>query len=466
MIMSQWILLAVILIEGFVTISAEILTIRQLLPMAGSSVIVTSLIIGVFLLFLAYGYRRGGQYQDKYTEILKRNFVVSSVFFSIGLSYVFIYWYFSLFHQYINSHILWSLTTYLLLVTAPLVYILGQTVPITMNIIRHAPTVGATGGKILHLSTIGSFLGAVITSLLLMNYLGVAWTIVINCALLAFMVIFLFSDRRIDTIRLVFLGVILFIAYRFNVVVQNNVLVAANAYGNYAIYKDESAQNKILVVNESRSSSLNEKKQGFPYIEAVKKILFDDLNLQNKDILVLGAGGFTLSAEDPHQNHFVYVDIDNEIKDIVQQNYLKEIHGDFISDDARNYLKKANKKFDAIISDVYSNARTIPAHLITREYFSLINEVLQDQGVAIINIVGRPMLLDDYSFTVDNTIRSVFKKCMVYPLHYTYEPSNIIYICKKNFELSEKKGAVLSTSPIYTDDKNSSTLDLFQSITR
>lgn len=60
----------IILLEGFVTISLEILTVRQLTPVMGSSVIVTSLIIGIFLLFLALGYRRGGEHCDHYLSIL------------------------------------------------------------------------------------------------------------------------------------------------------------------------------------------------------------------------------------------------------------------------------------------------------------------------------------------------------------------------------------------------------------
>ena len=50
---GQGFILFIIFLEGFVSISVEILAIRQLIPMVGNSVIVTSLIIGIFLLFLA-----------------------------------------------------------------------------------------------------------------------------------------------------------------------------------------------------------------------------------------------------------------------------------------------------------------------------------------------------------------------------------------------------------------------------
>lgn len=72
-------LYAILLLEGFITISIEVLTIRQLLPFFGGSVLITSIIIGFFLLFLALGYWRGGVYQDKFFQQLCRNFSLSMI---------------------------------------------------------------------------------------------------------------------------------------------------------------------------------------------------------------------------------------------------------------------------------------------------------------------------------------------------------------------------------------------------
>lgn len=474
--MSPTLLLIIILIEGFITISAEILTIRQLLPLAGSSVIVTSLIIGVFLLFLAYGYRRGGQYKENYIGILKRNFSLSTLWLGIGLSYVFIYLFFEIFQKYFHSYVIAALISYLLLITAPLVYILGQTVPITMNLVRQSLTTGATGGKILHLSTIGSFLGAVITSLILMNFLGVAWTVFINSCLLAALVVILFSDKARDSIRLIILAVILVLVYRFNVVVEHQSFVATNSYANYEVLTDENKGTKLLRINDSASSFLDAKKHAFPYIELIKGILFKHLMMRNKDILILGAGGFTLSAESSFGNRCTYVDIDNDIAKIVQNHFLKPIEGQFVAEDARVYLTNTPIKYDAIVSDVYSNYRSIPAHLLTQEYFSLVNQALKSDGTAIINIVARPTLKDDYSKIVYNTIFSVFKRCMVIPIHYTTDVSNIVYVCGKYSEnlegksiegkSSDAKSENKRSEAVYTDDLNTATLDFFNSITK
>ena len=451
--MSQFFLWLVVLVEGFITISAEILTLRQMLPIAGSSVVVTSLIIGIFLLFLAYGYRRGGQIKFSRIDTLKRNFTFSAFWLGIGLSYIFIHLFFSVLHSLFNTHLLISLTLYLLIVTAPLVYVLGQTVPITMNLIRQSPTTGETGGKILHLSTIGSFLGAILTSLVLMNFVGVAWTITINYFLLMVLTLILIQKpNHEDQLRIVALIVGLCITYLFNNVIEKKIFIHTNAYANYQVFQDKNQ--KVLITNESFSSFIDQDKKAFPYIELIKKILFKDLKFTNKDILALGAGGFTLSAESTFNNRFTYVDIDKDIKSVVTQHFLSSINSDLIIDDARDYLNITPKKFDAIISDVYSNAKSIPAHLLTQEFFQLLNLHLNDSGVAIINIVGRPMLDDDYSRKVDNTIRSVFPQCMVIPLDYTEVSGNILYVCKKNLEFKEEG--------LYTDDLNQSPLDFFK----
>lgn len=452
--MSVLVLYFIILAEGFVTISAEILTIRQLLPVVGNSIVVTSLIIGMFLLCLAYGYRRGGQYRNGYIETLKNNFTFCAFWLGIGLSYTFIGLFFYQFRQYISQEILLALSVYLVLVTAPLVYILGQTIPITMNLVRQDKTPGATGGKILHLSTLGSFLGSVLTTLLLMEYLGVAWTIIINVCLLIALAAILSAKTLQDGLRLVCLLLMLGVMYELNISLEKNLFVATNAYGNYQVVYTN--LNKSLVVNDSASSQLTEQNKGYPYIEMIKKIIFTEMKLKGKDILILGAGGFTLSAQTTQDNHFTYVDIDQNIENIVKKNFLPEIAGEFLAADARSFLNANTKKFDVIVSDVYSNKKSIPAHLLTQQYFNQVKENLQSTGVAIFNIVARPTLEDVYSQRVDNTIRSIFNACMVIPSQHTHEVTNILYVCKNNKPLGRG---------VYTDDLNPVTLDFFNSIT-
>lgn len=460
--MSKSLLFFIILVEGFITLSAEILTIRQLLPVVGNSVIVTSLIIGIFLLFLAYGYRKGGQYQNNYITILKNNFTIAAIWIGIGLSYAFILAFFTFFQTNLTQNVLISLSCYLMLVTAPLVYILGQTVPITMNLFKDSmqntkiktkecsAEAGAIGGKVLHWSTLGSFLGAILTSLLLMNYLGVAWTVFINFALLAILTLILYSTLQKDVLRYIVLVVGLVLAYGLNISSEREMFVSTNSYSNYGVFLDQH-KSKYLMINEAACSLATLEQRGFPYIELVKKILFVDMGLQQKDILVLGAGGFSISAAGTQGNRFTYVDIDKDVHSVVKKYFLDKINGQFVAEDARAYLNAHANSYDVIFSDVYSNKRTIPAHLLTQEYFMSVRNSLRPNALAVFNVIARPTMDDNYSMRVDNTIRSVFNQCMVVPIKYIEGPQNIMYFCRNNNNIMK--------NDLYTDNQNQATLD-------
>lgn len=446
------ILYLIVLLEGFVTISLEILTIRQLIPVVGNSVVVTSLIIGVFLLFLAEGYRKGGTYKNNYTSILQKNFLLAAFGLGIGLSYAFIEIFFEAVKIITPHSTLIPLIVYLLLIIAPVVYVLGQTVPITLNLWKKNPSIGAVGGQILHVSTIGSFLGATITALLLLNYLGVAWSVFIDFGILALLIIFL-TDFKVEKIQLLSLMGLGCLVYGLNVSYEKTFFVATNNYGNYRV-EQISPVGKFLVINDSPSSYLNYKNKSFAYIEWVKRILFSDLAFKNKNILVLGAGGFTLSAEGMHDNQIDYVDIDQRVNSVVKKHFLADIKGNFIADDARHYLMVTQKKYDAIVSDVCSNRHAIPAHLVTREYFLAVKNKLTDQGVAIFNIIAKPTLENTYLKRIDNTLRTVFNNCMVAPLNFSPQmDANVMYVCRKSIVENDKT--------LYTDNLNRATVDFF-----
>lgn len=444
----------IILLEGFVTISFEILTMRQLIPVMGNSIIVTSLIIGVFLLFLAYGYRAGGLLQANFCSRLQRNFFSAALGIGIGVSYLFINLFFELLQQTLGIPTLAVLVCYLLLITAPIVYLLGQTVPITMSLLHKQQTVGELSGKVLHLSTIGSFLGSVLTTLLLLNFWGVAWTVFLNVLALA-LLFCLVAELYKRNILLWLLPIALGLSYAVNCGVERLTFIKTTPYANYSVNQDPVAKAKYLAINESASSSINELLTGFPYIEYIKSILFEDLNIHDKNILVLGAGGFTLSAAQTFGNHFTYVDIDPAIYQVVKQHFLENIQGKFVAADARQFVREHPHSYDVIVSDTYSNSQTIPPHLLTQEYFADLKRALKPNGIAVFNIIGSPLLNTTYTKRVDNTIRSVFSSCTMNPLvHSWQQEQNLIYICQINNEASDNM--------IYTDDRNEVSVDYFK----
>jgi spermidine synthase len=451
--------LMILLVEGFVTISVQMLTIRQLIPVIGNTVVVTSLIIGIFLLFLALGYYRGGYYKGNFKAVLVRNFITAGVFLGLGLSYQCIQAFFFIGHAVVSKNPLIILTAYLLCVIAPTVYWLGQTVPITTNLFKTLPNAARISGKALSISTLGSFLGAILTSLWLMNWLGVAATVVFNYALLSFLVILVIPKEKnwimVVSVMLITLAVPI---YHANVVYENHRFVATDVYANYRVTKTRAKAGekafKIFQVNDSYSSLIAKDLTAAPYIQRMRRILFDDLKLKHQRILVLGAGGFTLSARSAHDNQIIYNDIDPNIKSIVKKHFLKKINGQFIVGDARAIVHDNKKPFNVIISDSYSSAYSIPFHLLTQDHMDNIKRALTPDGIAIFNIIAKPSLSSRYATRINATILSVFHHCMIIPKNYKPVLQNILYVCRRSPQHNQPI--------VYTDDKNPASLDYYQ----
>lgn len=447
-------LLIILLLEGFITISVEILTIRQLLPFFGGSVLITSVIIGVFLLFLALGYWRGGVCQSNIFRRLSRNFTLALIWVGLGLNYTVISVFFYVSTLKWNMALLLSLSLYLLMVLAPIVFWLGQTIPLTTNLFNKELRVSDISGRALFISTIGSFLGAILTSLFLFQYLGVAWTVVINCLILFILVVYIRPHSRHSWWFISCLFLTLLFIKILNVDIEKMQFLKTNNYANYEV-TTPSPSSKQFQINHSASSLITADKKGFAYIELMRDILFNKLNLHHKQFLIIGAGGFTLTADGTHGNEVTYVDIDPEIKHLAETHFLNaSIKGQFVGKDARAYLSQSQARFDVIVSDAYSNQAAIPPSLLTVNYFQAIANHLKSQGLLLVNIIHDPLFNDDYARNVFNTIHSVFPYCTIMTVNWAYSSlANIIYVCPK----------MASNNKVYSDNLSTATLDFFNS---
>ncbi|MDQ5881041.1 MAG: hypothetical protein QG616_871, partial [Pseudomonadota bacterium] len=84
--MTPRLLFIIVFIEGFCSLGAEVLALRQLIPHTGSTIVVTAPTIGLFLLALALGYHAGARVADGFTAAVARNFIVSGFIAAVGLA--------------------------------------------------------------------------------------------------------------------------------------------------------------------------------------------------------------------------------------------------------------------------------------------------------------------------------------------------------------------------------------------
>lgn len=442
---SRRLIYGIVFIEGFCSLGAEIIALRRLLPHVGSSIIVTAPTIALFLLALALGYAAGARVASDYLKVVARNFLVAGLLVGIGLSNIAV--------DGIFAHIQPTLLAYLLVIggiLCPIAWLLGQTVPILSNLTRHERT-GEASGSALYWSTLGSFVGSFGLSLLIMQWLGIAAAVSI-CALglflgYAMLVAPLHKKYQLTAVLATFTTL---------AVNTHTQPLAATAYADYAvesIAREGLIDPRVFRVNQSAASMMDssEPPHYTRYIEHIRQILRHDLALHNQNILVLGAGGFTLSHRES-TNHYTYVDIDPAIRDVAEQHFLREgIRGEFIVDDARRFVRHDTRQFAAIVVDVFSSHTAIPSHLVTQEFWTAVRPRLQDDGTLIVNLILDGQLATPYARNVLATIENVYGRCAVDVLHKAKPLANVVVTCFA--------GNPPTPAGIYRDETNRADLD-------
>jgi predicted membrane-bound spermidine synthase len=446
--MSRTLLFTIVFIEGFCSLGAEVIALRQIIPHMGSSIVVTAPTIGFFLLALALGYQAGAKVAGDYLAVVSRNFLIAAALTGAGLAGISV----DIIFDALNPPTL-AYLVFIATVLCPLAWLMGQTVPILTNLMKHART-GEASGYALYYSTLGSFLGSISLSLLIMQWLGVSSAVAI-CALLLVAGHVLLSARHWRTVPASLAVISL-------TIICNTWLrpVIETAYANYAVIPVnlEGAINARAFKNNNSVASLIDESEPplyARYVRHIRSILLDELHFDERKVLVLGAGGFTLSHREPH-NHYTYVDIDPAIRGIAEKKFLGEAAlGDFIVDDARRFVVRSDQRFDAAIVDVYSSHNSIPGHLVTREFWQSTRRVLEPQGVMIANLILDGKLATPYARNLLATIESVYGRCAVEVLHKDKPLSNVVVTCHNTNQPQ--------TTNLYIDERNSADFDLLRS---
>lgn len=462
----------IIFLEGYIVLSAELLAIRQITPFVGSGTDTVSIIIAAVLMPLAIGYFTGGQFRTSQKGKRRRtvrkkllsNIFIATIFFTFGLSYIFISIFFETLSGLGFQNRLLTTTIYALVFLVVPVFLLAQTIPLVSHFFNKEKLSQITG-KMLFFSTVGSFMGALLSTLVLMAYIGVHHTtnVTIGCLALLFI---LLTPKKTNEHTIIIIGIFATsLFFNSNKAMQYLHIVENNQYNTIRVLEEKNGI-RILSLNNNNSSayklspSTQDKKETFGYVTYLNKNFIRPIQFDGpiRSILVIGAGGFTIGLED-EKNQYTFVDIDSSLKEVSEKYFLKQKLGKnkhFEPVPARGYLHhmaQTGEKFDLIIMDAYGGALTIPEHLVTKEFFQNIKNVSKENGIIISNFIASINFNNYFSMNLDNTLRSVFPHVTRQIMPKTYNgwsndalnEHNVLYIYhnKKN----QKNG-------IYTDNKN------------
>ena len=457
-------LFMVIILEGYVVLSSELLAIRQSIPFTGSGTETVSVIIAAVLMPLAFGYHAGGRFKPKpgfgVRKKLIFNLIVAMMFLIPALTYVIIEHLYDLSFDLGIKHRLVQISIYSALFIITPVYLLGQTIPLISHYFNKEKLAKITG-RILFFSTMGSFLGAVFSTLVLMSNLGVDLTVGLNFIILTGLVILLSKNKTSNLVKFAFVVGLFGVVLNSGWMTRKAGILQSNLYNTIKVV--ERGGERHLILNNSLSSMYSDTGRKYVYLELAEKLGVKDMppSDEPRDILVVGAGAFTFGFED-EINNYDYVDIDKNLKDVAEDRILLEDLGPnktFHPMPARAFLAQTDKKYDMIYLDTYFGHLTLPEHLVTLDFFLEIKEHLKDESVLLTNFVGSPNFLDPFSRTLDNTVRAAFPYVSRHVGYQMYNPwndkigqiRNIMYVYRHQTDFGEPA--------IYTDNKNRAFLD-------
>jgi len=472
---SKSLLYVLVCAEGYVVLALEVLAMRLLIPFVGSGTEIVAIVISGVLLPLAAGYflgaRRFAQHVAAYRRtgrgdyptirrMLLRNVLSALGILAFGLSYVFLEFYFTLLAALSVPRLLQA-TLYVATFLVYPVFLLAQTVPLVSHYFS-ATRLSEHTGRMLFFSTAGSFCGALLSTLIFMNTIGVHYTVVVTLGLLGGLTFLLVRDwKRYDNVLAISMFAAVFVA-NSDAALSPFHVVSNNGYNMIGVEDADDNGGRLLRVNRAFSSKISpDTAQRFPYITYMENNFIRTLPKDTPhDILVIGAGGFTLGLEDK-VNRYTFVDIDPSLKQVAETHFLKQPLGankTFVPLSARAFLHNTKKTYDLIFVDVYTNMMSIPMECMTVEFLGDLRARLAKGGIIAVNVIGSANFSERFTARYANSFASVF------PVHGVqvigdFQPWKTDKPFYNNLLFTYYDNAASRDGTIYTDSLNTYSLD-------
>lgn len=434
--LSRATLVFLIFLNGYVSLSLELAVLRQLSFYVGSSAVITSIIMAIFLGFMSLGYFVGESQRindEKIRRILNFSFLIIAGLSVVAASFPLITQYFS--WMYMGGIQSGAIQTFvyslIFLSVGPFLFGLNTTL---LSRQLHAYNKNCTG-NIMAWDTIGSVFGSMATTLLLMPFMGVNYTVILITVLSVLAALILCRRWWVWIVCAVILSASVYINSNTYQRTHHGILVN-NA--NSTISVADFGAGRVLYMNGLPMSIYYADGRTADYIDYLNRNFIYNMPTDRQyKILVLGAGGFTLGLNDT-RNDYTFIDIEHTLKDVSEKHFLNKKltpNKKFIVADASQFLKNTDEQYDFILLDVYSNSYQIPESLITAEFMGRLKSRIAPNGIITMNMIVSPEFGDKYSRVFDNTFRSVFphnasRHIIGYnnPWTGTDGPSNVLYI--------------------------------------
>jgi spermidine synthase len=424
-------------ITGAAVLVVEILGAKVLAPWLGTSHFVWTAQISVTLLALAAGYYIGGRMVDASPRLDRLYLCLAAAALILCIGVLICGPVASACLQF--SLPVATLLTSFVLYFLPLTF-LAITGPFVTRVLTHSTaSVGGQIGKLSAVSTIGSVIGAILISYLLIPYFSNSVTMFATAG------------------ALFVLAISYFIAFRRPVTGVVALSIAGLSVGAIALSKQPHFKNATELYFHNSSFG---QMQVVDFKDGSRRFYLNDYLVQNTfdpatrqsvsmftymlhglartyrtnihQVLCLGLGVGIVPMNFAREGAQVdVVEINSGVIPLAEKYFgLEPAKLNITIGDARYFLNRTIKKYDAIILDTFLGDSS-PSHLMTREAFASIRNALAANGVLVINSFGDFTPGNDFMVaSLDKTLQAVFKSVRIHAA--SSANGNVFFVASDN----------------------------------
>ncbi|GGU22865.1 spermidine synthase [Nocardioides albus] len=389
---------------GAGTLGSEMAAARLLAPWFGDSTIVWANTIATVLVALAIGYSVGGRLADRNPNpsslakivlfaalLLAAVPFVAKPFLPLAVRAV---------EQLSIATFAGSLVGVGVLLAFPL-FLLGMVSPYAVRLsVESVEDSGHAAGRLYAISTIGSLVGTFAASLFLIPVVGTQRTFLIFAFLIALATIPHLVRR--DSVKSALPAVLVPIVILGLTALPTGSVKTVTSNGGEVIWEKETEYQYARVVEYDDGSRFLELNEGhavhsvYNEGEWLTGAYWDEmLSLSYagaeapKSVAILGSAAGTTARQFGHfapETRVDAVEIDEDVTKVGQELFDLEDQPNLHlhTADARPWLQKQTRKYDAIMVDAYHQPY-IPFYLTTKEFFALAKDHLNPGGVLVVN---------------------------------------------------------------------------------
>ncbi len=445
---------------GMSVMAVELGASRLLAPYFSSSQIVWTIIIGTIMIAMALGNIYGGRAADKdpdpgrlYTRILIAAVWIALIplvgkYVILGISAVLIF--------AVNSNflVIAAFAACMVVFVFPL-FLLGTVTP---SLAKYTTDSLEDNGKIIGtlgaFNTVGSIIGTFLPTFVTIPAVGTAITFLIFAGILIALSILFFvttgsesksednnstsgksgnfdvkrkNTRKIAVSLVIFLLCCIFGHNSSFAFWEKDLTYEGESVYNYLQVKDNPNSvilstnvlfgvQSILIKDGTLTGMYYDYALAAPYMAGIKE---KEKAGENIDVLILGMGSGTYATQLSRYFDNVNVEgveIDDKITDLAHKYFELPESTKVTTYDGRAYLNAIDNRYDVIMVDAYQDI-TIPFQMSSREFFSMVKEHLNDDGVMVVNMNMYSEELDSSNPTINtylaDTISSVFENVAI-----------------------------------------------------